>query len=81
MGEDPEGITVTASLKAPAGWKHGGSLDVDRVDGGIIHYAPTSLAMLNDHPVVLGLHFRSIELFPASSPQGGCPPLRSSPHW
>ena len=70
MGDSPEAITVTATLKAPAGWKHGGSLDVDRVDANTIHYAPTSLAMLNDHPVVLGLHFRTIELFPAGSPQG-----------
>ena len=28
MGESPAAITVTATLKAPAGWKHGGSLDV-----------------------------------------------------
>ena len=30
-----------------------------------IHYAPTSLEMLNDHPVLLGEHFRSITLWPA----------------
>jgi predicted metalloprotease with PDZ domain len=69
-GEDPEAIAVTATLKMPDGWKNGGSLDVERVDGATVHYAQTSLAMLNDHPVVLGRHFRSIELFPAGSPQG-----------
>src|SRR4029450_9569969 len=63
-------ITVTATLKAPAGWKHGGSLDVDRVDGTTIRYAPTSLEMLNDHPVLLGEHFRSITLWPAGSAPG-----------
>ena len=63
-------ITVTATLKAPAGWKHGGSLDVDRVDGNTIRYAPTSLELLNDHPVLLGEHFRSITLWPAGSAPG-----------
>ena len=74
MGESPAAITVTATLKAPAGWKHGGSLDVDRVidgpGGDTIHYAPTSLEMLNDHPVLLGEHFRSITLWPAGSAPG-----------
>jgi predicted metalloprotease with PDZ domain len=70
MGESPAAITVTATLKAPAGWKHGGSLDVDRVDGSTIRYAPTSLEMLNDHPVLLGEHFRSITLWPAGSAPG-----------
>ena len=70
MGESPDAITVTASLKAPRGWKHGGSLDVASTDGDTIHYAPTSLTMLNDHPVLLGEHFRSIVLWPADSPMG-----------
>jgi hypothetical protein len=34
MGENPDAITVTASLKAPSGWKHGGSLDVASTEGG-----------------------------------------------
>ena len=70
MGESPAAISVTASLKAPAGWKHGGSLDVASVDGDTIHYAPASLEMLNDHPVLVGEHFRSITLWPADSPVG-----------
>jgi predicted metalloprotease with PDZ domain len=69
-GENPSLITVTASLKAPAGWKHGGALDVASVDGNTIHYAPTPLDMLVDHPVLLGEHFRSITLWPAGSPVG-----------
>jgi predicted metalloprotease with PDZ domain len=70
MGENPDVITVTASLKAPRAWKHGGSLDVVNVDGDTIHYAATSLAMLIDHPVLLGEHFRSIVLWPAGSDVG-----------
>jgi predicted metalloprotease with PDZ domain len=70
MGESPAAISVTATLKVPAGWKHGGSLDVERVDGDTIHYAATSLELLNDHPVLLGEHFRSITLWPAGSAPG-----------
>jgi predicted metalloprotease with PDZ domain len=70
MGEDPEAITVTASLRAPHGWKQGGALDIASIDGDAIHYARTSLAMLNDHPIVLGEHFRSIVLWPAGSEAG-----------
>ena len=70
MGESPATISVTASLKAPAGWKHGGSLDVASVDGNTIRYAPASLEMLNDHPVLVGEHFRSITLWPAGSAVG-----------
>src|SRR5260221_8486518 len=74
MGESPAAITVKATLKAPAGWKHGGSLDIDNVvdqaGGDTIHYTPTSLEMLNDHPVLLGEHFRSITLWPAGSVPG-----------
>jgi predicted metalloprotease with PDZ domain len=70
MGENPATITVTPTLKAPTGWKHGGSLDVAGVEGSTIRYAPTSLEMLNDHPVLLGEHFRSITLWPAESAVG-----------
>jgi predicted metalloprotease with PDZ domain len=70
MGESPAAISVTASLKAPTGWKHGGALDVASIQGNTIHYAPASLEMLNDHPVLLGEHFRSITLWPANSPVG-----------
>lgn len=69
-GENPSTITVTASLQAPSGWQHGGALDIASADGATVHYAPTSLEMLIDHPVLLGEHFRSITLWPASSPVG-----------
>jgi predicted metalloprotease with PDZ domain len=69
-GESPDGITVTASLKLPAGWKEGGALDVGRVDGDTVHFAPTSLTMLIDHPVVLGEYLKTIVLWPAGSDVG-----------
>ncbi len=70
MGDNPESLVVATTLKAPAGWKHGGSLDVDRVEGDTIRYAPTSLALLNDHPVLIGEYLRSITLWPAGSEAG-----------
>ena len=70
MGESPAAITVTATLKAPHGWKHGGSLDVAGVNGDTIRYAPSSLEMLNDHPVLLGEHLRNIVLWPSDSAVG-----------
>jgi predicted metalloprotease with PDZ domain len=70
MGENPDFIHVTATLKAPAGWKHGGALDVASVDGPTIRYKPTPLSTLNDNPVLLGEHFRSITLWPAGSAPG-----------
>ena len=66
----PAAISVTARLTAPAGWQHGGALDVASADGATITYAPTSLEMLIDHPVVLGSHFRSVTLWPAGSAMG-----------
>jgi predicted metalloprotease with PDZ domain len=70
MGENPDLIQVKPTLKAPAGWKHGGALDIDSVDGATIRYKTTSLATLNDNPVLLGEHFRSITLWPAESAPG-----------
>ena len=70
MGENPDLIQVKPTLKAPAGWKHGGALDIDGVDGATIRYKTTSLSMLNDNPVLLGEHFRSITLWPAVSAPG-----------
>jgi predicted metalloprotease with PDZ domain len=70
MGENPDVIQVKATLKAPAGWKHGGALEVDAVDGTTIRYKPTPLSTLNDNPVLLGEHFRSITLWPAGSAPG-----------
>lgn len=70
MGENPDGISVTASLKLPGGWREGGALDIARVDGDTVHFAPTSLTMLIDHPVVLGEYLKTIVLWPAGSDVG-----------
>jgi predicted metalloprotease with PDZ domain len=69
-GENPDTIRVTASLKRPAGWKEAGALDVARVEGDTVFFAPQSLTMLVDHPVVLGEYQKSFALWPAGSEVG-----------
>jgi predicted metalloprotease with PDZ domain len=69
-GENPDAVTLTASLKLPGGWKEGGALDIARVDGDTVHFAPTSLTLLIDHPVVLGEYLKTIVLWPAGSEVG-----------
>src|SRR5262245_45657380 len=69
-GENPDAIRVTASVKRPAGWKEAGALDVARVEGDTVFFAPQSLTMLVDHPVALGEYQKSFVLWPAGSEVG-----------
>lgn len=68
MGRPASEIAFQASLKPPAGWKNGGSLAVSGEKGGVISYAPTSLEMLVDHPVVIGQYYRDVDLSPGQTP-------------
>ena len=70
LDQDPDSISVRASLKLPRGWTQAGSLDVSNVEGDLVHYVPTSLTMLNDSPVVMGEHMRSVSLWPKGSDVG-----------
>lgn len=70
QGANPDELLVRASLRLPEGWKHGGSLTFESESGAEVRYAPSSFTMLIDHPVVLGEHYRRIELFPAGSDVG-----------
>ena len=64
-------LQVKAGLLVPPGWQAGGSLAVERSSSSRgVEYAPTSVALLFDHPVVLGEHYRRIDLFPATDPMG-----------
>jgi predicted metalloprotease with PDZ domain len=69
-GVVPDVIRVTPTLKMPAGWKNGGSLDIASASGDTVQYATTSVAQLNDHPVVIGRHYRKIDLFAQGSDVG-----------
>jgi predicted metalloprotease with PDZ domain len=55
-------ITFDASLKLPAGWKFGTGLTVEKESKGQVDFAPASLTMLVDSPVLAGEYFRAIPL-------------------
>lgn len=55
-------IMFTPSLRLPAGWKYGTSLTVSGEQGDSLQFAPLSLEMLVDSPVLAGQYFRRIPL-------------------
>jgi predicted metalloprotease with PDZ domain len=63
-GYTSDQLTYTASLRLPAGWKFGTSLHVSNQAGSDIHFAPVSLTMLVDGPVLTGEYFKVVPLTP-----------------
>ena len=61
-------LTYTASLKLPPGWKFGTSLPVASQAGDTIHFAPASLTMLADGPVITGEYLKVIPLSTGEQP-------------
>ena len=69
----PEGwtsddLTYTASLRLPADWKFGTSLAVTSQSGAEIKFAPVSLTMLVDGPVITGEYLKIVPLNPGQTP-------------
>ena len=64
-GYSTDQLTYTASLRLPAGWKFGTSLHVANQNGSDIHFAPVSLTMLVDGPVLAGQYLKIVPLTPA----------------
>ena len=69
----PEGwpsddLTYTASLRLPADWKFGTSLVVTSQSGGEIKFAPVSLTMLVDGPVITGEYLKVVPLNAGQKP-------------
>ncbi len=62
-------VAVTATLRLPAGWKHGSALPTARVSGDTVTFKPVTLTTLVDSPVLAGAHTRTVELSKA-------PPMR-----
>ena len=62
----PDDITVTPSLIVPAGWKYISALTVKSETNTSISFAPVSLTMLIDSPLLTGAHLRRVDLTPAS---------------
>jgi predicted metalloprotease with PDZ domain len=61
-------VRFAPSLVLPPGWKFGTPLEVARQSAASIQFAPVSLEMLVDSPVIAGAHFRSIDLAPGKTP-------------
>jgi predicted metalloprotease with PDZ domain len=61
-GYGSDQLTYDASLRLPAGWKFGTSLHVSTQSGNEIHFAPVSLTMLVDSPVLTGEYMRVVPL-------------------
>ncbi|HLQ76877.1 MAG TPA: M61 family peptidase [Terriglobia bacterium] len=61
-GGTTDELTYNASLKLPSGWKFGSSLPVANHAGNEIHFAPISLTMLVDGPVIMGEYLKVIPL-------------------
>ena len=64
-GYGSDQLTYRASLRLPAGWKFGTSLHVAEQVGSEIHFAPVSLTMLVDGPVLAGEYLKVVPLTPA----------------
>jgi predicted metalloprotease with PDZ domain len=54
--------SVGARLLLPEGWSAATALKATKTEPGIVTYAPVSLETLIDSPVMLGAHYRTIEL-------------------
>ncbi len=63
-GYGSDQLTYNASLRLPAGWKFGTSLHVSGQVGNDneIHFAPVSLTMLVDGPVIAGEYLKVVAL-------------------
>lgn len=61
-GYGSDQLTYNASLRLPAGWKFGSSLHVSSQAGSEMHFAPVSLTMLVDGPVLTGEYLKVVPL-------------------
>jgi hypothetical protein len=67
-GWTSDNLTYSASLRLPANWKFGTSLAVASQSGGEIKFAPVSLTMLVDGPVITGEYLKVVLLNSGQTP-------------
>jgi predicted metalloprotease with PDZ domain len=68
-GISPSNIQVLPSVKLPADWQYGTALTKTGEENGEIEFAPVSLEMLIDSPVLSGRYFKEFPLAPEVSPK------------
>ncbi|HMH05592.1 MAG TPA: hypothetical protein VK579_02810, partial [Terriglobales bacterium] len=68
QGWTSDELIYDASLRLPAGWKFGTSLPVASQSGDEIKFAPVSLTMLIDAPVITGQYLKVVALNPGQTP-------------
>lgn len=61
-GWKTDDIVFSASLRIPEGWQSATSLDMSNGNGTDLHYAPVSLTMLIDSPVLAGQYMKKVKL-------------------
>lgn len=61
-GVDIRQLQVQAEVRLPAGMQFATSLEVDRREGDVVRFRPTSLQTLVDSPVIAGRHVRTVSV-------------------
>jgi predicted metalloprotease with PDZ domain len=67
-GYDGNDLTYTASLRLPPGWKYATSLKLASANGQDLQFAPISLTLLVDSPVLSGEFMKMVPLNPGQTP-------------
>jgi len=67
-GWKSDDLTYSASLRIPDGWKYATSLPVSNSNGSDLHFAPVSLTMLVDSPVLAAQYLKAVPLNPGQTP-------------
>lgn len=62
-------IQIQPSIKVPSGWGIGTALTPTGTDGNTTHFAPVTLEMLEDSPILTGKYFKEIPLAPDVTPK------------
>lgn len=68
-GVSPSEIEVQPAVKLPSDWQYGTALTKTGEDNGEIEFAPVSLEMLIDSPLLAGKYFKEFPLAPEISPK------------
>jgi predicted metalloprotease with PDZ domain len=67
QGVDSDAVQFAPSVKLPPGWKFGSALRGAQTSGDEVQFAPVSLTILVDSPLIAGRYYRQIELTTASN--------------